>query len=1317
MVKDVMPILENVLNNNDQRVVEQGCLCIIRIVESFRWEEAKLEGLMSADLLRTILRLLVPGSTNMISPNIQTQFLKVLAHTARASSTLTADLFKMNVVDTLFQMLTGVSPPAGVEDVAQKIDSVMIMQALIHRPKDQVFETLNVICELLPDKDGGTLGLKDEFAGMFIDYAQYGRLKRNTKPVPENALAECKQELRRFAVVLFPTLTDAYSSTVNANVRQKVLTAQIKMLSDLDVDILTDALKSVPYASFLASILSQQDHSTLVILALRATQLLLQRLESVYRYQFYREGVIAEVRKIAERPIAVVAEPVADKAAASETEVPTLQRASATAATSQQHEDASDDDEGDDDMDDDQSSDEEEMAAAIRMGRPVTVNIQDSITRFAQQFLVEYENDGGADLGTKAASRLQELRSLITDIATTYDTNRPEDGVTLFKRLAQYFDGDALESITSYELMNSNLVDSLLEIFQINEGQSSDGVRAAFVEVFMGSTLNHGVKTNTSESPATPFSSLIHKLQDLLSRSEHFEVLTVHSGSSDSGRSSAVSMLAKQIRVKLVADENAGVPRAYRNITVSIHAIATFKALDDYLRPRISMADRPKPSRSQDPSSLSGAYSAAMDSLAALEERNKSLLGGASTPTSAPHESSRKSSRSKSGTASRSEQTTTSGTTGTGTPTTRRSGRKSKTQIEQPPINDQTPLQPPQTQNTLECADEAQLTDDDDDDDLDMDAHETLNAVMDDLEDGMEVDEHDPSAVNLEVASSGKVTARQEDGTRIATPVQGATPTRPPTQKPYSSEMAKSLLSQLSGRAMSYAAALQSTPQDWHLEFSVNGQPLSLDTTIYRAVHAMQDPLNEAASRNIWSAVHAINIKKVAGPPPAEPDTLRSVSPEAVATTGLPASLENNPATASILRLLGILHDLNSNLDDVLADNVEPAKIKSEPLTQFVNTKLTAKLNRQLEEPLIVASNCLPSWSEDLARLYPFLFPFETRHLFLQSTSFGYSRSMTRWQDAQVSNDSRRDRHRDERPFLGRLQRQKVRISRTKILESAVKVMELYGASPSILEVEYFEEVGTGLGPTLEFYSTVSKEFSKRKFRLWREDDSNAGDEFAFGKRGLYPAPMGDSQATTENGQKVLTLYKMLGKFVARSMIDARMIDVSFNPAFFRFNRNVGIPPLSTVKAVDYDLYKSLLTLRQFYTAKRTIDEHPRLTSAQKEAKTSLIQVNGASIDDLALDFTLPGYPHIELIANGSQVPVTIDNVGLYMAGVVDCTTGRGVQKQIEAFREGFSQVFPYSALSAFTPEELVMLFGTTDEDWSIESKFIQSAQYTRIAG
>lgn len=50
-------------------------------------------------------------------------------------------------------------------------------------------------------------------------------------------------------------------------------------------------------------------------------------------------------------------------------------------------------------------------------------------------------------------------------------------------------------------------------------------------------------------------------------------------------------------------------------------------------------------------------------------------------------------------------------------------------------------------------------------------------------------------------------------------------------------------------------------------------------------------------------------------------------------------------------------------------------------------------------------------------------------------------------------------------------------------------------------------------------------------------------------------------------------------------------------------------------------------------------------------------------------------------------------------------TLGSGVQRQVEAFRAGFSQVFPYSALRTFTPQELVMLFGRAEEDWTIESK------------
>jgi len=52
-----------------------------------------------------------------------------------------------------------------------------------------------------------------------------------------------------------------------------------------------------------------------------------------------------------------------------------------------------------------------------------------------------------------------------------------------------------------------------------------------------------------------------------------------------------------------------------------------------------------------------------------------------------------------------------------------------------------------------------------------------------------------------------------------------------------------------------------------------------------------------------------------------------------------------------------------------------------------------------------------------------------------------------------------------------------------------MKVFEFYGLSSSILEVEYFEEVSTGLGPTLEFYSLVSWEFARCDLKLWCDDD------------------------------------------------------------------------------------------------------------------------------------------------------------------------------------------------------------------------------------
>lgn len=770
-----------------------------------------------------------------------------------------------------------------------------------------------------------------------------------------------------------------------------------------------------------------------------------------------------------------------------------------------------------------------------------------------------------------------------------------------------------------------------------------------------------------------------------------------------------LSMLSKQMRLRLVAEDETDIPKSYKNMMVSIHAIANFKTLDDYLRPRISLSERPRGSR-QRLSGISQAPGGSQTSTATPSRTGDSNLTDADSSSSQPSRrgipiaGSPNSSRLPSRLNPNSTfelQHRSNESTQEQYPAPRRSGRNRLSSLED---------ESDDTDEPLECADERQITDDDED--MDDEEEDGLDTIVDDIEDDLSDDDGpDPTAVNMEIASSGKVTARNEDGTRIATP-QNSTPAAKAssssvnsTSRPSNNPLA------LGSRSFaSYAAAMMAIPQDWHLEFSIDGKPISSDTTIYRAIHYNGAHLNDNSGNTIWSVAHTIRFKRVPGPP-TEPNINPSSSsiPTSEENGSMPASLNEVPTTASILRLLRVLHMLNSRIGDILAGVKDAPKPKAEPPTQFINTKLTAKLNRQLEEPLIVASNCLPSWSEDLGRHFPFLFPFETRHLFLQSTSFGYARSIMRWQGSQNAEDSRRDQRRDDRAFSGRLQRQKVRISRTRILESAMKVLDLYGSSSSVLEIEYFEEVGTGLGPTLEFYSTVSREFSKKNLKLWRDHDSHGGGEYVQNKLGLFPAPMSREQAAQESGKKSLQYFKSLGKFVARSMLDSRIIDVGFNPAFFRMTGGYSRagPSIQTLKSVDPELANSLTPLKQFADKAAAIEKDTSLSPEEKTRAIEEFDVGGVGVEELGLDFTLPGYPDITLVKNGSNVAVDAKNVASYVKKVIDMTIGGGVQLQMEAFRSGFSQVFQYSALQTFTPAELVMLFGQVEEDWSLEGMFI----------
>lgn len=88
-------------------------------------------------------------------------------------------------------------------------------------------------------------------------------------------------------------------------------------------------------------------------------------------------------------------------------------------------------------------------------------------------------------------------------------------------------------------------------------------------------------------------------------------------------------------------------------------------------------------------------------------------------------------------------------------------------------------------------------------------------------------------------------------------------------------------------------------------------------------------------------------------------------------------------------------------------------------------------------------------------------------------------------------------------------------------------------------------------------------------------------------------------------------------------------------------------------------------------------------------------------MDDLCLDFTLPGDETYELKNGGTEIPVTINNVEEYIELLQDSIAGSGISQQIAAFREGFNCLFAIDDLKLLTHSELVSLFGKAEEDWS----------------
>ena len=137
------------------------------------------------------------------------------------------------------------------------------------------------------------------------------------------------------------------------------------------------------------------------------------------------------------------------------------------------------------------------------------------------------------------------------------------------------------------------------------------------------------------------------------------------------------------------------------------------------------------------------------------------------------------------------------------------------------------------------------------------------------------------------------------------------------------------------------------------------------------------------------------------------------------------------------------------------------------------------------------------------------------------------------------------------------------------------------------------------------------------------------------------------------------------------------------------------------LKGIDPEIAQTVSHLQGIVSKKLRLESDRGLTAQERQDQISQLSMDGCPIEDLGLDFTLPGYPNIELRKGGRDLPVTLDNLQSYVCLVSHWMLVEGVSTQMEAVRDGFNSVFPISSLSMFYPDELDQIFCGTVQSFS----------------
>ncbi|KAL2537776.1 E3 ubiquitin-protein ligase [Forsythia ovata] len=1413
-VMEAVPLLTNLLQYHDAKVLEHASICLTRIAEAFASSPEKLDELCNHGLVTQAAALISTsnsgGGQASLSTSTYTGLIRLLCTCASGSPLGAKSLLLLGISGILKDILSG----SGL------VASMSVSPAL-SRPPEQIFEIVNLANELLPPLPEGTISIPVS-SNLFVkcSFSKKGPAGSSTKQedlngntlevsAREKLLNDQPELLQQFGMDLLPVLIQIYGSSVNGPVRHKCLSVIGKLMYFSTAEMIQSLLSVTNISSFLAGVLAWKDPQVLVP-ALQIAEILMEKLPGTFTKMFVREGVVHAVDSLI---IAGSTSTASLQPSSGEKDNDSIPGSSLRSRRYRRR---------GGNLTSDVNPAEDTKSSAPGIGSPpntieiptVNSSLRATVSASAKAFKDKYFpsdleasetgvtddllrlknlcaklNAGIDDKKTKSKGKSKASGSQLSDFSASKEEYMVEVIAEMLQELSR---GD---SVSTFEFIGSGAIASLLNYFTC--GYFSKDSSSA--ELNLPKLRQHAIRrcksfvtvalpSGVDEKNGAPMSVLVQKLQDALSSLERFPVVLSHASRSSGGNahlSSGLSALSQPFKLRLCRVQGEKSLRDYSSNVVLIDPLASLAAVEDFLWPRVQ--------RSESGQKLSSAGNP--------ESGTTPSAAGASSPSTFTPSARRNSTRSRSsvllGNTAKKESTQEKNT----------SSSKAKGKAVLKPTQEEG--RGPQTRNAarrraaLDKDAQTKPVDADsssEDDDLDISPVELDEALViedDDISEDDDDDDHDgvlrddslPFCTPDNVHDV-KLSDSTEDSA-AATPSDGqnnppcSSSTRGTSGRESDSAEFKSGSSFGSRGAMSFAAAamaglasansrgerggrdrhgrsLYGSSNPARLIFTAGGKQLNRHLTIYQAIQRQlvlddddgerfggSDFVSSDGSR-LWGDIYTIMYQRAdsqadkssvgaensATPSKSTKASLSSISSsdslqhrvsllDSILQGELPCGLEKSNPIYNILALLRVLEGLNqlaprlrvqgaidsfaegniASLDELSAIGVKV------PHEEFINSKLTPKLARQIQDALALCSGSLPSWCYQLTKACPFLFPFETRRQYFYSTAFGLSRALYRLQQQQGADGHGSTNEREVR--VGRLQRQKVRVSRNRILDSAAKVMEMYSSQKAVLEVEYFGEVGTGLGPTLEFYTLLSHDLQKVGLGMWRSSLPSFGpsmevdvdrqtDGKAGGGRdiiqsplGLFPRPWPPGADTSDGSQfsKSTEYFRLLGRVMAKALQDGRLLDLPLSVAFYKLVLGQELD-LHDIISFDAELGTTLQEMQALVCRKQYLES--------MGSHSLDLSFHGASIEELCLDFTLPGYPEYVLKPNDENVD--INSLEDYISLVVEATVGTGILRQMEAFRSGFNQVFDISTLQIFSPTELDYLLCGRRELWKAET-------------